>query len=239
MDVAKRLLRSEGTQKLIARLAAGYIRLVDRTTRWSMVRPPEAEALMASGQAYIGCFWHGRLMMMVSAWQRPPDGIRMLISGHRDGVLMSRVIARLGYATVAGSSKRGGTTALRAIARLLAEGVSVGFTPDGPRGPRMRAKPGPIKAAQLAGVPILMAAYGVRRRWVFRSWDQFCLALPFSRGAIVWGEPIVVPRDADKQELERLRQLLEDRLNQVTAEADRRCGQVPVEPAESPSRARA
>jgi lysophospholipid acyltransferase (LPLAT)-like uncharacterized protein len=207
MDVAKRLLRSEGTQKLIARLAAGYIRLVDRTTRWSMV-----------------C---------------PPDGIRMLISGHRDGVLMSRVIARLGYATVAGSSKRGGTTALRAIARLLAEGVSVGFTPDGPRGPRMRAKPGPIKAAQLAGVPILMAAYGVRRRWVFRSWDRFCLALPFSRGAIVWGEPIVVPRDADKQELERLRQLLEDRLNQVTAEADRRCGQVPVEPAESPSRARA
>ena len=103
----------------------------------------------------------------------------------------------------------------------------------------MRAKPGPIKAAQLAGVPILPAAFGVRRRRIFRSWDHLCLAFPFSQGAIVWGEPIAVPRDAQKDELERLRLLLEDRLNQVSAEADRRCGQIPIEPAESPKRARA
>jgi lysophospholipid acyltransferase (LPLAT)-like uncharacterized protein len=239
MGLAKRLLRSEGARNLMARLSARYIRLVDRTTRWTVVRPPETEALEASGQACVICFWHGRLMMMGSAWQRPPDGFSMLISEHRDGVLISRVIARLGFATVAGSSKRGGTTALRAIARLLAEGVSVGFTPDGPRGPRMRAKPGPVKAAQLAGVPILPVALGVRRRRIFQSWDRLCLALPFSQGAIVWGQPITVPRNAGKDELERLRLLLEDRLNQVSAEADRRCGQVPIEPAESPDRARA
>lgn len=239
MGLAKRLLRAEGSQKLIARLADRYIRLVERTTRWTLVRPPEVEALDASGQAYVGCFWHGRLMMMGFAWRRPPDRVRMLISGHPDGVLVSRVISHLGFATVAGSSRRGGATALRAITRLLAEGISIGFTPDGPRGPGMRAKLGPIKAAQLAGVPIVPASYGVSRRRLFRSWDRFCLALPFSRGALVWGEPIVVPRDADEAELERLRRLLEDRLNQATAEADRRCGQVPLDPAESPHYARA
>ena len=105
--------------------------------------------------------------------------------------------------------------------------------------PRMRAKPGPIKAAQLAGVPILPVAFGIRRRRTFQSWDHLCLAFPFSQGAIVWGQPITVPRDADKDELERLRLLLEDRLNQVTTEADRCCGQIPIELDEGPNRARA
>ena len=63
---------------------------------------------------------------------------------------------------------------------------------------------------------------------------SFCLALPFSEGAILWSEPITVPREADEAELERLRLLLEERLNTLTAEADRRCGQTAVQPAPVP-----
>ena len=230
MSPIKRLFRSPGVRAALVGAAARYIRLVDATTRWTVVRPPPAAALEAAGQPYITCFWHGRLMMMGAAWQRPPARFHMLISGHRDGQLISRTIGHLGFPTVAGSSQRGGALALRAIQRVLAAGDWVGITPDGPRGPRMRAKPGPIKAAQLAGVPILPVTYAVSCRRVIGSWDRFHLALPMARGVILWGEPIVVPRAADKGEQERLRRLLEQRLNELTAEADRRCGHAPIEP---------
>jgi hypothetical protein len=238
MISAKRLLRSEPVQSALAWLAALYIRLIDRTTRWTVVRPPATERMLASGQPFVGCFWHGRMLLMRGA---QPSGlnIRMLISEHRDGVLIARALAHLGVQTVAGSSKRG-ASALRSIQRLLAEGISVAVTPDGPRGPRMRAKPGAVKAAQLAGVPLVCASGAVSRRYVLATWDCFCLALPFGRGVILLSEPIEVPRAAGDADIERLRLMLEDRLNEMTAEADRRFGQRAIEPAaERPAEERA
>ncbi len=95
----------------------------------------------------------------------------------------------------------------------------------------MRAKAGAIKAAQLSGIPILPVSGAVGRRRILGSWDSFCLALPFSRGIIQWGEPIQVPRDAGKDATERLRLRLEERLNGLTADADRRFGQAAIAPA--------
>ena len=230
MRLSKRLLRSEPVQSTLAWLVAQYIRLLFLTTQWTVVCPPNTERCLAKGRPFIACFWHGRMIMMRAAL---PRGITMhvLISEHRDGQLISRAVAYLGVATVAGSSRRGGAAALRGMSNLLDRGESVGITPDGPRGPRMRAKAGAIKAAQLSGVPILPVSGTVGRRRILRTWDSFCLALPFSRGIIQWGEPIEVPRQADDAELERLRLRLEDHLNDLTAEADRRFGQAAIAPA--------
>ncbi|MFQ5775326.1 MAG: lysophospholipid acyltransferase family protein [Kiloniellaceae bacterium] len=244
MNLAKRALKSEAVQAPLTRLVSAYLRVVYMTTQWTVVRPPAIQDLQAKDRPFIACFWHGRLVIMRAALPRGAT-IHMLISEHRDGVLISRAVAHLGVHTVTASSKRGGLVALRSIQRLLAEGRSVGITPDGPRGPRMRAKPGAIKAAQLSGAPILPVSGAVSRRRVLRSWDRFCLALPFSRGVIFWGEPIEVPREADEADLERLRSLLEERLNALTAEADRHFGQPLIEPAalgapaERPEHARA
>jgi len=237
MSPGKRLLRSEPVQSTLAWLAAQYIRLLFLTTQWTVVCPPSTERCLAKGRPFIACFWHGRMIMMRAAL---PPGITMhvLISEHRDGQLISRAVAYLGVATVAASSRGGGAAALRSMSDLLNRGESVGITPDGPRGPRMRAKAGAVKAAQLSGVPILPVSGSVGRRRILGSWDSFCLALPFSRGVIQWGEPIEVPRQADDAELERLRLRLEDHLNDLTAEADRRFGQAMMAPAaEAPAAA--
>lgn len=238
MSLGKRLLRSEPVQAVLAWSTAQYIRLLYLTTQWTVVCPPNTERCLSGGRPFIACFWHGRMIMMRAALPRGTT-MHVLISEHRDGRLISRAVADLGVATVAGSSRRGGASALRSMHRLLAQGQSVGITPDGPRGPRMRVKPGTIKAAQLAGVPILPVSGAVARRRILRSWDRFCLALPFNHGIIQWGEPLVVPRDADEAEIERLRLLLEDDLNTLTAEADRRFGQAVIEPAaETPASGR-
>ncbi len=236
MRLSKRLRRVGPVQSTLAWLAAQYIRLLFLTTQWTVVCPPETEKCLAKGRPFIACFWHGRMIMMRAALPRGTT-MHVLISEHRDGQLISRALADLGVATVSASSRRGGAAALRSMSGLLDRGESVGITPDGPRGPRMRAKPGAIKAAQLSGVPVLPVSGAVGRRRILGSWDSFCLALPFSRGVIQWGDPIEVPRQADDAELERLRLRLEDRLNHLTTEADKRFGQPEILPAaETPAR---
>jgi lysophospholipid acyltransferase (LPLAT)-like uncharacterized protein len=47
------------------------------------------------------------------------------------------------------------------------------------------------------------------------------IARPFSKGVIAYGEPIHVPRSLTKEEQEQYRQLIEQRLNEVTEEADK------------------
>ena len=167
---------------------------------------------------------------MPYAWNRSQP-IHMLISTHSDGQLIARTIAHFGLSTIDGSTTRGGTAALRGLLNVLKAGECVGVTPDGPRGPRMRASNGVINIARLAGVPIVPASYSVTRRKVLGSWDRFILALPFSRGVMVWGEPIHIDRDADEAVLESARQFVEESVNAVTTEADALCGHLPIDPA--------
>jgi lysophospholipid acyltransferase (LPLAT)-like uncharacterized protein len=162
----------------------------------------------------------------------------MVISQHQDGQLISRAVAPLGINTLTGSTSRGGAAVLRAMVRALKDGECVGVTPDGPRGPRMRANPGIIHAARMAGVPILPLAYSAAPSHLARSWDRFMVPLPFCRGIVRWGEPIDVPADANAETVARLASLLEERLTALTMELDRRIGIEAVEPAPVPAEAR-
>lgn len=238
MRLDKRILKNAAVQDFLSRLAALYVRLVAVTTRWSVEDAP-LRRMLAEGETGIGCFWHGRLLMMPLAWkERRGLGFRTLspimhimISHHRDGALISKTIGHLGVSTVTANNKKGGLAALRQLSRKLHRGEWVAITPDGPRGPRMRAKSGAVKLAQLSGKPLVPVSIGMSRRRILGSWDRFLLAWPFSRGYILIGQPIPVPRDADEAGLEAARKALEDSLNALTAEVDRRSGRAPVEPA--------
>lgn len=221
------LLRSGWVRRCACFLAAWYIRLVRATSRWTVVNGAAAEAAWDAGQPFILAFWHGRLLMMPHAWRRGV-AMNMLISTHRDGELIAGTIRHFGLAAVRGSSRRDGATALRGMLKALKSGACVGITPDGPRGPRMRASEGVVGVAKLSGAPILPAAVATSRRRLLGSWDRFALALPFSRGAVVWGAPIHVARHEDAAAA-ALR--IETALNAVTDEADRLVGQTPVQPA--------
>jgi lysophospholipid acyltransferase (LPLAT)-like uncharacterized protein len=220
------LLRNAWVRRCACFLAAQYIRLVRATSSWRVVNGGTADAAWAAGP-FILAFWHGRLLMMPYAW-RSGVAMNMLISTHRDGELIAETIRHFRLGSVRGSSRRDGAQALRAMLKALKAGECVGITPDGPRGPRMRASDGVVGIAKLAGVPILPAAFATSRRMLLGTWDRFALALPFSRGVFVWGEPIRVGRH---EATDGARQRIEAALNAVTAEADRLVGVPPVEPA--------
>ena len=235
----KRLLQPPRVRAVLARLAAGYLRLLHRTGRWRIEGEPEATALIRDGVPCIGAFWHGRLIMAVWIWRAmlveagrdPATKGHVLASTHGDARLIAETIERLGHGSVAGSSRRGGVGALLEMRRILAEGGNVCLTPDGPRGPRMRAQPGAVQLASVTGAPVIPMAFAASNQRLLGSWDRFALPLPFARGVLAWGAPLSVPADADAATLERARRLLEERLNALTAEADRGVGHTPVEPA--------
>ena len=226
----KQILASDASRTALTWIAAQYIRLVWLTGKWQIFGEELPEKLIGEGQPFIVAFWHGRLIMMAFSWKRC-DLVHMLISGHRDGRLVSGMMSYFGSKTVFGSSTRGGAAAFIQMARLLRQGEVVGITPDGPRGPRMRANDGIIALAKVAGVPVLPLTFSASLRFVFQSWDRFLLPLPVGRGVFIWGRPIHVPNGANEAIIADKRRELEDALQALTRRADWLMNRPDVDPA--------
>jgi len=226
---AKRLLRSATARHILCWFIHLYIRLVYATSRWTIEGAEVPRRLRDHGRPFILAFWHGRLLMIPMAWQRLAP-MHMLISGHRDGRIIADAVHYFDVDSIVGSSNQGGTGALRAMVRYLRAGDCVGITPDGPNGPAMRATSGIVAAAKISQAPVIPITYATSRRRILRSWDRFHLALPWSRGIYLWGEPIAVPEDLGEDGVETWRRRIEERMIAQTAEADRRVGQEVIAP---------
>jgi lysophospholipid acyltransferase (LPLAT)-like uncharacterized protein len=109
---------------------------------------------------------------------------------------------------------------LRGMVRFFESGGHLAITPDGPQGPKHVVQKGVVELARLTSAPIVPVAYGASRKKVFNTWDRFILPLPFCKIVYIWGKPIFIPRNLSEKEMEEKRLLLEERLRQITAEAD-------------------
>lgn len=172
----------------------------------------------ARGEQVIVAFWHDRLILMpVMAGGRKAC---VLLSRHRDGEIAMRAAARWGVHSVRGSVTRGAVGGFLNLLRAFRQGYTVAVVPDGPRGPRHVAKPGVIHLARAAGAPIVPVSYAASRAIRLRSWDRFLIPLPFARVVLITGEPVSVRADAGREELERSREILESRLDELGQAAD-------------------
>jgi lysophospholipid acyltransferase (LPLAT)-like uncharacterized protein len=213
---------------------------VATTTRWTRVNQAAAEPFWNGQGRMILCTWHGRFTQLHALWRfgRGAPKAKMLISQSREGGIVVHAAQTVGADVIRGSSAKkgvlkGGVEAMRLMTRHIDSGGIIGVTPDGPRGPRMRAKRGPVQLAKLARAPMLPVAWSTSSRIVFeKSWDQFILPLPFGRGVLVWGDPIAPPAPrASAAEFETVRLKLEAEMIRVAAEADRLAGVTPIVPA--------
>jgi lysophospholipid acyltransferase (LPLAT)-like uncharacterized protein len=196
-------------------LGAGLVGALFLTTRFKVVGREYFERFRAQGQPVIFVFWHGQLLPLVHYHRN--EGVVVLVSEHGDGEYVTRVIERNGYGTVRGSSTRGGTKGLKGLVRAAKSGRDLSLTPDGPRGPHGVFKPGALAVAQMTGAPIIPLAAGTSSGWHFRSWDAFLVPRPFSTISVEYLEPRFVPRDAGRDDLERLAAEIGRDLNDCTA----------------------
>ena len=241
MAKRKRLIERNFVMNALCTALTLYLRLVYATSRWTIENEATLRRLEARTEPYIVAVWHGRILPMPQFFKKLRPAY-VLISEHRDGEIITRIIHHFGLDTIRGSSARkragdarvvdkGGSAALRAMLRKLRKGNIVAITPDGPRGPRMRLTDGTIVLAQLSGVPLVLASAASTASRTLNSWDRFHLILPFGHIHAAVSDPITVPANLDAETFERTRLDIETKLNALNRACDRAAGLEPVAPA--------
>ncbi|HEY5217911.1 MAG TPA: lysophospholipid acyltransferase family protein [Pseudolabrys sp.] len=223
MPSLKRIVAAPAFQNAAGAVAAGYLRLVWRTSRVTLEPATIYDTVQMPA---IIAMWHGQHFL--APFIKRGDAkhrAKVLISRHRDGELNARAAERLGIGTIRGSGahngefhRKGGAAAFTEMVTALAQGYNVALTADVPKVSRI-AGLGVVKLAQHSGRPIYPVAIASSRRIELDNWDRTAINLPFSRVAMVASEAIYVARDADAAALESARQQVENELNRLTARA--------------------
>lgn len=177
----------------ISVLGGWFLRLLGSTWRIRREGGEAFDSMLERKEPFIVVFWHGEIVPVT--WVHRRRGIAPLISRHADGEIIARIVEGLGYRTVRGSSSRGGVRALLETAQRVNEGITVGFTPDGPRGPRHVFAPGALIVAQRTGRPIVALGASASRAWHLKSWDRHLVPKPFATVTIRYSEPQFVVAD--------------------------------------------
>ncbi len=173
----------------IVRLGTPLLWLLARTWRMREVGGEHVRRLRTDRKPFIFTLWHGQLL--ACTWAQRGKGLSVMISEHRDGEIIARIVERWGYRTVRGSTSRGAGRALLGMVRELEAGGEFAITPDGPRGPAGVAQGGVLLASQRSGAAIVPMRTDCARAWHLGNWDRFMIPKPFAEVTITYGEPWV------------------------------------------------
>jgi lysophospholipid acyltransferase (LPLAT)-like uncharacterized protein len=142
-----------------------FLSLLRLTLRIDQKNNEAATEGWKKGANFIFCFWHGRLLMMPFANLRGKG--KVLISRHRDGELIARVMGFFKLGSIRGSFRKGTVSSIREIMHDLREGFDVAITPDGPKGPRHKVKDGIVELARITGKSIIPITFGASKKKLF------------------------------------------------------------------------
>ena len=217
MNLRKRLESSDFLAGLLGRLVAGYLRLCNRTTRWTHVGHDELQAALAQGPIVL-VLWHEFSLMAPVHWPVKHGQLSSLRDTSPIGMVSGTVQARFGLDPMAMSAKMSNRAASREILRRVQQGKSIGLTGDGPLGPVHVVKDAALDWARATGCPVFVYAYTVKRHRRLKTWDNMVLPMPFTRGVSVYQRwTVQVPRRADDAALALLRADLKTALDAASA----------------------
>lgn len=208
---------------IAGRIVAGLINAVKKTSR-PVYQPSTFFDDLRAEAPFIMAMWHGQFMMLADLNTRE-YAVAAMVSRHGDGEIVAHFLSKFGISAIRGAGAghrkrdRGGAYALRAAVRALEEGTIVAMTADVPPSRPRHAGNGIVALARLSGRPIIPVAAATSRFIVLNSWSRMTINLPFSKLALVAGDPIFVAADADENEIERKRRQVEKSLNAVTSRA--------------------
>ncbi|MBR3661840.1 MAG: lysophospholipid acyltransferase family protein [Alphaproteobacteria bacterium] len=223
-NISKNILRSRFVEGIIGSVAFWYLKFVGMTTRWEVSGVKETYEALDKYGSMIVIGWHGRTLEMPYFWNKKSK-LNALVSPHRDGRLIVNILRKFGIGNIDGSTDRDSAKAALSLMNNLRQGNSIAIIPDGPRGPSMTLGMSPLFYAQKSGKPIMGISYSIAGSYVVKqSWDHMLVPFPFRKGMYTITKPLIIPKDATAEELENYRRKLEDELNNVTWEMDKKMG---------------
>ena len=196
----------------LMRMVWGWARVV------RIVGEEHVREALTRAPSFIPVYWHqhqlfcGKYMLQLRALGLKPG---ILVSPSVDGEFGAMLVRELGAEVIRGSSSHTGARALRDFYQaLVRDGISPVITPDGPKGPALKFKPGALLLAQISQRPVIPFCYYATRAWKI-SWDRFVIPWPGARIVIAVGEPLYVAKGLDSAGLEALQVDMEHRLTRL------------------------
>ena len=217
-------IRNRTLNRLLAKTACFALRTLHRTCKSEVIEEEPRTSPYVANQPgrYLYCLWHDMIAMHVFAAKH--YDLAALVSQHRDGGYLADSLNAIGVQPVRGSSSKGGAAAVREIVEEF-EGWHVAITPDGPRGPRHKIKPGILWLAAKTGRPIMPTVSVCDNAWQIKgSWTDLTIPKPFSRVLLYGGPFFWIPSDLQKDDLPRYAARLEAEMDRLDRTARERLG---------------
>lgn len=203
--------------RLAVGLGAIIVEVLWRTSRLKIIGLERLETLLKEQGAVVPVFWHQHLLMAARFMcSNRIEGMKpgFMISPSVDGQAPTMLAELYGAHVVRGSGSYTGVRAVRGVYNaIVKEGISPTITPDGPRGPRFKMKPGAIFTAQISGKAVVPVAYAASPAKLLKTWDKFVIPFPFARLRIAIGEPYYPPKRMSDEEMAEAQKELERRLH--------------------------
>lgn len=170
------------------------------SNKWTKIEIHGQENIAVFGKdtTIIYVVWHGKIWLPMYIMKNSKHYV--LLSSSRDGEYLNQILLRFGYQGIRGSSSHGGSRALLKVIKKVKDGGSIIITPDGPRGPVHKVKPGTVYIQEKCGGIIIPIGVAIKKKKIFSSWDRFNLPLPGTRAVMLYGSPIKLPLELNIKE---------------------------------------
>ena len=182
-------------------LASSLIRFLYYTNRKKFHTPKSLD-----DEPIVFAIWHGKLLMVPYLYKhmRKKTHVKVLISDHFDGLLISKAFEYFSLETIAGSTNRNSARVLIQGLKAIKNGYDMGITPDGPKGPIHTVSNGIIVMSQKTNSKVVLMDIRPSAFWKMKSWDKFIIPKPFGTIHYYASEPI----DISKIDIEDARELI-------------------------------
>jgi lysophospholipid acyltransferase (LPLAT)-like uncharacterized protein len=213
-DLKQKILRFAGRFLLVP-----LVKVLCNSLKINFINKKVVDDLSAKNQNYILAFWHGT--MILPWYLHKNNNFAALISKSKDGDLLANLLTNLKYHVVRGSSSSGGSAALESLIKLAKSGFSVAITPDGPRGPIYKMKPGAVITAQRSSLALVLVGIGFKKKRILKSWDKFEIPAFFTQSNVIYSEPIYIDRNSTHEQTASVIARCENKLNELQDKANK------------------
>ena len=233
----KKFLNLEISQNILAFILIGFIRFVYFTTFIKYRNVKKIKDYMKDGKPVILVFWHSRSILTPKFWN---DNLGMrrhpiygIFSTHRDGRLVGKLYGFLGVKDIASSSKSvsQATGVVMKSMRLLKSGISIGFTPDGPVGPRMNfVSDSAFLFARASGAPVVPVYISSHKPKILNSWDRLIIPKPFHKAVVEVGDFLFIDKKISDEDFIKVKEDFEKGMVENSLRLDREMGMPEILP---------
>lgn len=204
---------------LVPRVGKCLITLLGYTCRWK-VHGLELFTSLAEKEKCIVTLWHNRLILapQILYYYVPQCIFTGFVSSSRDGELISSIVESYRTGKTIRVPHNSRHEALRAIIKEINEKKSIAvITPDGPRGPKYKIKPGLALAAVETEAYVFVLSWKSTRFWELNTWDKLRIPKPFSTIDVTFSPPVRFKKEALMTHPEA-QQLLEEAMDKFNAD---------------------